>query len=561
MALPTSSVWLRLSRSLSTIRTANRPCQITCLRGLHSSARQLQDAEKDQNEPGQSENHLADQPAQVPWYLRPDVSPKVTSPLKTVTMPELPENSQEDLKKVVEFLAMRLGIEDLKVFDLRDDKDDNVNEGAKDIANFMVIGTGKSTKHLQKAATELNYFVKHKLHELPATEGIISSGEISRFQRRLRRKGKGGPQYAKLDYGASANSWVMTDCKSNGIYVHMLTKERRETLNLELLWSKDKSKYGRHETAKETDDIFSGLRYYHTTATNASRGTFSNLIRLYSIQAESTQDTEFRPDLITRSNYTKRYRELKEGHLANPNKVPIVNIQNHFDAMQFNGLPLTVDDVYDYIDLICQSREFHLGLQRESDVYNKRYHYAVYILNRYSPVLSKPEDIKKLLPLLAVSGSQFDNDHFLTLEKLPKLSDEELLKMGEEVFKYSPVVHKLYQLSLSLTGKHLDSQRFQAEMDLLCLTIFVNRKNWVYAKKVIDNSLKREDLNILKAALRLLAVKGDISICYKFLDSYYPLLSLYKGFNIAEESRYVRIMLDRCDPDGTLHEEIREALL
>ncbi|QPG72847.1 hypothetical protein FOA43_000149 [Brettanomyces nanus] len=481
--------------------------------------------------------------SQLPWYMRPEESPKISSPLNKVEIPNLPENSPQTLRNIVEFLVIKLGIIDTEVFDLRDDEEGKVNEGAKDIANFMVIGTGKSAKHLRKASTELTYFIKHKLHQVPSTEGLVTNGEYAKYQRRLRKKGKGGPQYAKFDYGASENSWVMTDSKSDGIYIHMLTKDRREDLNLEFLWAKDKSKYHNHEGPKESDNILTGLRYYSTAAPHANADA-----------------TIFHPEILTRANYGQRFQQLKKEHLEDPTKVPIVEIQNHFDAMQANGLQLNVDDVYSYVDLICQSLEFHLGLEHETDVFNKRYHYTVYILKRYQPVFSGPRDLKKLLPLLVVSGSQFDNDQFVTLDKLSQLSDDELLRLGDEVFKYSPVVHKLYQISLKLTGKRLDVDRFQSEMDILCLTIFTNRKNWVYSKKVVENALKREDLNILTAALRLIAIKGDTTSCSEFLNLYYPLLTLYKEFDLNQDGIYVRMMLSKCDPEGSHHEEIRETL-
>lgn len=489
--------------------------------------------------------HLRSPDNSIPWYMRPEESPKVNSPLKPAEMPTLPENSPDSLTTVVTYLATKLGITDIKVFDMRDDNDTSANEGAKDIANFMVIGTGKSPKHLQKASTFLDFYLKHHFHEHPATEGLVGSNAMARARRRLKKKGKGSPQYAKYDYGASANTWIMTDCKTDGIYVHMLTSERRDDLNLELLWAKDKSKYRKQENTINDDNVLSGLRYYHTMRRAGTR---------------SVSSVAFDPRIMTRDNYRNRFNDLKEKHLKDPQNTPLVLIQHHFDAMVSNGLALTVDDVYQYIDLVFQSPEFYNGLKADIDVFNKRYHYAVYILKRYAPLPSGKAGIKKLLPLLAVSGSQFDNEDFITLDKLSTYSNKKLEEKSHKTFKYSPVVHKLYQYSQFLTGKKLDSDGFQHTMDLLCLTIFVNRKNWVYTKKVLENAIKRDEYEVLRAAFHLVAVKGDMVFSEEFLDRYYPLLALHKEFSMDEEARFLKMMLTHGDPVGTHYEQIRKTL-
>lgn len=457
-----------------------------------------------------------------PWYLRPEESPKVSSPLKQIVIPTLPTDSPENLKEIVNLLATKLGIDDIQVFDLRDNAD--ANEGAVDLATYMVIGTGKSIKHLQKASEQLDYYVKHTLHELPITEGLESSNDAAKFRRRLRRKGKGAPQYAKFDYGASPNTWVMTDCKLDGIYVHMLTEQRRHDLNLEHLWAKDKSPYERRPQSNHTDDIFAGLRYFHTERTLRTVQTFD---------------------------------QLKTQHLQEPSQMPLVRIQDHFDAIQANGKPLGATELYQYIDLLLQSQEFHNGLTRDIDVYEKRFHYINYILKRYAPDMSK-ETVKRILPLLVLAGSQCGNDKFVTLDKIQSMPRNDF-GAYPEIFTYSPIIHKFYQISLSLTGHNIDDG-FQKEIDLLCLTVYANRHNWMYAKKIVDNALKRQDIDVVKAYLRLLAVKGDGPSSYEFVNSYYPLLALARDFDLAEESRYVQAILERCDPDGTQHLNIRHML-
>jgi len=490
----------------------------------------------------------------IPWYIRPEKSPKVISHLNEVSMPELPAAHPESLKLIVEYLVKKLGMLDVKIFDLRDDSDNAINDGAKYMATFMVICTGKSGKHLQKATELLSYFLKHKLHEVPATEGIFSNGEFNKIQRRLKKKGRGAPQYAKFNYGASPNTWVMTNCKVDGIYVHMLTKDRREDLNLENLWSKDKSRYPVKSSSERNENILSGLRFYHTSTSNKNRG-FSSLVRNMST-IEDTAVRLFDPFTSKKHDYRNRFHMLRNHHLADPKSCPLATIKDHFDAMQANGLPLTYNDVYEYLDLVFSSPEFHQDTASEADVYNKRYRYSLTILRRYRPSLSNPESIKQLLLLLTLAGSQYDNTRFITINDVKSTSHKASKQNG--VFRYSPKIHMLRKIF-----KHLSSYFALSDltlMDVICLSIFINRSDWFSTRNVLEQALKRADYNVLSSALRLIAMNGNVNWCQKFLDDYYPLLKNNKCVKMENEIEYIKLLLSCCDPSGHHYKDIRNDL-
>lgn len=490
----------------------------------------------------------------VPWYLRPEKSPRVVSHLNEISMPELPRDHPGSLKLIVEYLVQKLGMDDVKVFDLRDDFDQVINDGAKLMSNFMVIGTGKSAKHLQKAAELLNYFLKHKLNEVPSTEGLFSNGEFNKIQRRLKKKGRGAPQYAKFSYGASPNTWVMMDCKIDGIYVHMLTKERRENLNLENLWSKDKSKYPIKQSKQKNDNILSGLRFYHTSTSNGNCQPFS-LIRTIST-VEGMTAKAFNPFTSKKHDYRSRFRALKNLHLSNPESCPLEKIKDHYDAMQANGFPLTYNDVFEYLDLVFVSPEFYRGITRDADVYNKRYQYALKVLRRYRPALSNPESIKKLLFLFTLAGSQYDNSKFITIYNVESLSQE--TANWKNIFRYSPRIHMLRKVFTHFSSYFTLSDL--ALMDVICLSIFINRGDWFSARNVIEYALKRADYNVLICCLRLIAVNGNVNWSQKFLDEYYPLLQKSRCFKMENEIYYIKLLLSHSDPSGNHYRGIRENL-
>ncbi|GME93878.1 unnamed protein product [[Candida] boidinii] len=75
----------------------------------------------------------------LPWYMRPEESPTISSPLRQIEIPDLPQNSPQTLKQIIEFTANELGIINLQIFDLRNIQ--KFENGSKDIAKFMIIGT------------------------------------------------------------------------------------------------------------------------------------------------------------------------------------------------------------------------------------------------------------------------------------------------------------------------------------------------------------------------------------------------------------------------------------
>ncbi|GMG22260.1 unnamed protein product [Ambrosiozyma monospora] len=433
---------------------------------------------------------------------------------------------------------------DINVFDLRGDNSGLVNEGAQDVADFMIIGTGKSSRHLQKAANELTYFVKHELNQVPSAEGLVSTGQLAKFQRRLLKKGKKAPNYAKFDYGSPANTWVMMDCKTDDIYVHFLTAERREDLNLEGLWATDKEKYKKKQRHQENDDIFAGVRYLHT-----SRRPTTILQMIKQLKQMSTNAaTQFDPTILTRENYNGEFEEMKKLHLSNPENYPLKNFEHHFKAMQANGLPLTTDDIISYIGLCVQSPEFSTDRNRPLSVLNKRYDFVVNLLNVYAPHLTT-KDVEKLLPVLVVIGSQIDDDRFVTLDKLSDPAYKVPTTEDGRFFQF-PITDRLHNLT-NLTNiihyKGRNSTDSHSQLELLLFTIFINGDDTQAMRAILDRALERMDFELMKATIPLIASRGDVQFHYTFLTTYMPILVKSDGFEVGAYKRWVGKMLEKLD--------------
>ncbi|KAG7748992.1 hypothetical protein KL912_002054 [Ogataea haglerorum] len=438
------------------------------------------------------------------------LTPQAPAVLHQTRIPELPANSPDTLQPLLEFVAQKLGMTDIEVFDLRgSDGEQASNEGAQEVADFMIIATGKSPKHLQKATFELNFYVKHQLKSLSTHEGLLTTGQLAKFRRRLLKRGKKGPSYAMNDYGAEPNTWVMVDCKKDNIFVHFMTSERRAAMNLEALWAKDKTKYENKPQAVEDDSIFSGFRFMHTMR----KPTTALQVLTQISQFSSSSGTET----------AARFEQLKEQHLADPASCPLDRLENHLKSKQANGRLVNAREISKLIEVVLQSAEFHEGLEIDAAVFEKRYARIFSIIETFSPVLTE-KDVQELLPVLVVAGSQIDADGFVTLASTAQDSDVH--------FRYSPMVNRLYNLCHKLYQKRRDAA-FVTKMDLLFLTIFANRGNWVYMKKVLEAALQREDFVPVQAALKFLSIKGTPAQCLDFVDNYLPYLKLWPSFDAS----------------------------
>lgn len=210
--------------------------------------------------------------AEKPWYLKESVNEDsdFAPSIEKFVMPELPDNSPESLEKIVSFMGNELALGNIVILDMfKLGPEDEV--AVKSFAKYMVICTGKSGKHIMKSSLALHSFLKHEYNQVSQIEGLTHESAkkaLKRLKRSARKSNGSGVNNLYGDAAATENSWVMLDSNVEGTYIHLLTKERREELNLEHLWSpkEEKYKYERKPKEDEYDDdhIFSGLRYYHT---------------------------------------------------------------------------------------------------------------------------------------------------------------------------------------------------------------------------------------------------------------------------------------------------------
>lgn len=160
----------------------------------------------------------------LPWYLREAAPPAAAAPTINV-----PATAPPAVHAFVELLSHKYGLVDLRLFDFA--------EGLN-TPEYAIVATGKSDKHVYKAANELRLHVKQQLalRVSPQMEGFVSNARRNANYRRVMRRARKGPMATESDYGTPANSWIVCNTNVDGIHIHIMTEARRREVDLETLW-------------------------------------------------------------------------------------------------------------------------------------------------------------------------------------------------------------------------------------------------------------------------------------------------------------------------------------
>lgn len=148
------------------------------------------------------ENDGSTSASHVPWYLQDEPTADDSRPVSGDHIPEIPENSPELLPVLLEYSYKDLGLDKLKLFDLR-----GLETPAALGANvIMIIGTARSVKHLNVAADRLCRWLRATYKLSPFADGLLGRNEL---KIKLRRKAKRAR--------AAADAGRMVDDKDDGI--------------------------------------------------------------------------------------------------------------------------------------------------------------------------------------------------------------------------------------------------------------------------------------------------------------------------------------------------------
>ncbi|KAK2873688.1 ATPase synthesis protein 25 mitochondrial [Arthroderma sp. PD_2] len=216
----------------------------------------------------------------IPWYLQDESQKPTAHPLKQQELPPLPDNPPPILEKLLHYVSVDAGLDDISLLDLR-----SIDPPPALGANLiMIIATARSIKHLNVTGDRMCRWLRSKYQLRPTADGLLGRNELKIKLRRRARKAK-----AASEAGATLNSrddgittgWICVSVGDieNGplksddpqkqnfigfggpgdkvrIVVQMLVEEKRAELQLESLWGKLLNPEIEEEAKKTRDDIW-----------------------------------------------------------------------------------------------------------------------------------------------------------------------------------------------------------------------------------------------------------------------------------------------------------------
>lgn len=268
---PLSSRSISNARAFSavTLLRSDRPPTSNQL-DIHLSEPEEPSAPSETNKPASSQH--------VPWYLQEEAPIIKERPLTEAHLPQIPEDSPEMLSTLLEYTYKDLGLDDLKLFDLR-----GLEIPAALGANvIMIIGTARSVKHLNVSADRLCRWLRSQYKLSPYADGLLGRNELKiklrRKAKRARAASAAGAMVDEKDDGITTG-WIcvnagmvdkgatttqLSDVGIEGfgnldlgtsVVVQIFTEEKRADVDLDGLWEATLAREGRKNTRESTGDI------------------------------------------------------------------------------------------------------------------------------------------------------------------------------------------------------------------------------------------------------------------------------------------------------------------
>ncbi|KAM5504854.1 ATPase synthesis protein 25, mitochondrial [Microsporum canis] len=215
----------------------------------------------------------------IPWYLQDESHTPTAHPLKQQELPPLPENPPPLLEKLLTYVSVDAGLDDISLLDLRG-LDPPPALGANLI---MIIGTARGVKHLNVAGDRMCRWLRSNFQLKPTADGLLGRNELKIKLRRRARKAKVASDAASLnsrDDGITTG-WICVNVGDveNGpmktsdahtrqfigfggpgdkvrIVVQMLVEEKRAELQLETLWGNLLNPEAGERSTELRDDVW-----------------------------------------------------------------------------------------------------------------------------------------------------------------------------------------------------------------------------------------------------------------------------------------------------------------
>ncbi|CCH62787.1 hypothetical protein TBLA_0I01270 [Henningerozyma blattae CBS 6284] len=189
----------------------------------------------------------------TPWYLKLgnlgddgklEVARNRVDNVNTRNIIKYPKDSPNSLVEICKYLDEKLELSNILIFDMQSQIGGYNNPNIDTYTRYMIICSGKSNKHCHEVSELIRRFIKNNFSISPYIEGMVNATQVRRDIRRLNRN----PRLSKRSSLSSQlnnknEDWILIDSKVDGIFINVLTKERREIMNLEELYAPENEKF------------------------------------------------------------------------------------------------------------------------------------------------------------------------------------------------------------------------------------------------------------------------------------------------------------------------------
>ncbi|KAJ5506708.1 hypothetical protein N7453_005665 [Penicillium expansum] len=228
--------------------------------------------------PAHSETNTPASSQHVPWYLQEEAPVIKERSLTEAHLPKIPDDSPEMLSTLLEYTYKDLGLDGLKLFDLRGLE----IPAALGASVIMIIGTARSVKHLNVSADRLCRWLRSQYKLSPYADGLLGRNELKiklrRKAKRARAASAAGAMIDEKDDGITTG-WIcvnagmvdkgatttqLSDVGIEGfgnldlgtsVVVQIFTEEKRADVDLDGLWEATLAREGRKNTRESTEDL------------------------------------------------------------------------------------------------------------------------------------------------------------------------------------------------------------------------------------------------------------------------------------------------------------------
>lgn len=181
-------------RSQNLVRASTTPRHIHTRAALRQEQEIPKPLDQDTGIPESTEQDhskldTADAESSMPWYLQietpsPPISNTIRPLLAAQEIPPLPEDPPEILGPILNQLSIQIGLDHLTILDLR-----SLDPPSALGANLlMILGTARSTKHLNTSADRFCRWLRATYNLRPYADGLLGRNELKLKLRRKNRK-------------------------------------------------------------------------------------------------------------------------------------------------------------------------------------------------------------------------------------------------------------------------------------------------------------------------------------------------------------------------------------